>query len=288
MAIFKSVKFYIILVSSLLVVGAGITIPIVVVNNNKEETYKVDFVVDGEIYHTVEVEEGQKITKPADPTKDNFLFDGWFLDGEKWLFNAGTVNSDMTLIANFTNLLAEKVVPIFQGMSAKDMSVLAEIQKLGNSIEDDVISNYEVIETTGVEIFRTKGQEYLINIHIYNPSSFEILSLTLDGVKYQSYQFQEGSDSSEIYIKMVAPDKSGIIDVTVDAIKYIDGVEIKDVRMDGERTINVGVEYEDVPTAVQTNREVDSTNYITATPTDAYVRTRIAEDIMRFYDLIKK
>ena len=30
------------------------------------------------------------------------------------------------------------------------------------------------------------------------------------------------------------------------------------------------------------------TTYITATPTDAYVRTRIAEDIMRFYDLIKK
>jgi AcrR family transcriptional regulator len=30
------------------------------------------------------------------------------------------------------------------------------------------------------------------------------------------------------------------------------------------------------------------TTYITATPTDAYVRQRIVEDIMRFYDLIKK
>lgn len=47
------------------------------------------------------VEEGSKISKPNDPTRNGYKFVGWTLDGNEYDFSS-TVNRDITLVANWT------------------------------------------------------------------------------------------------------------------------------------------------------------------------------------------
>ena len=42
-----------------------------------EHTYKVTYIVDGEVYRTFYIVEGTKIIVPKDPTKDGATFEGW-------------------------------------------------------------------------------------------------------------------------------------------------------------------------------------------------------------------
>ena len=104
--------------------------------------------------------------------------------------------------------------------------------------------------------YAKKNEDIYITIHIDNPKEFEILSFTLNGVKYQAYMFEDGSTSERLVLKVNVGDAQGIIDYTIDAIKYVDGTEIKDVRMEGERTVSVGVYPEEQPAPNITNLTV--------------------------------
>ena len=83
------------------------------------------------------------------------------------------------------------------------------------------------------------NEDIYILVHISNPAGYEILSFTLNGVKYSSYMFEPGSDLETLILKYNVGDVEGIQQYTIDAIKYVDGDKIKDVRMEGERTIEV-------------------------------------------------
>jgi len=70
----------------------------------KEEVkYTVKFVTGTDtLVPSQEVAKGEKIKKPADPKRDEFVFDGWYIEDEKWSFNGYVVTSDMTLVAKWT------------------------------------------------------------------------------------------------------------------------------------------------------------------------------------------
>ncbi len=104
-----------------------------------------------------------------------------------------------------------------------------------------------------------KNEDIYITVHINNPDQYEILSFTLNGKKYQSYMFEEGSTSEALILKVNVGDAQGMVEYTIDAIKYVDGTEIKDVRMDGERTVRVGVYPESQPTVTLENLRFDYT-----------------------------
>ena len=90
--------------------------------------------------------------------------------------------------------------------------------------------------------FAKPSQDIYIHIHISNPDSFEILSFTLNGKKYSSYMFEDGSDMENLILKVTVPaGAEGITEYTIDAIKYVDGTAIKDVRMEGDRTVKIGI-----------------------------------------------
>lgn len=93
----------------------------------------------------------------------------------------------------------------------------------------------------GNTYYATPGEDVLIRVHIDNPSNFEILSFTLNGEKYSSYMFEPGSTMQTLILKVNVGEAEGFREFTIDAIKYVDGEKIKDVRMRGERTIRVGV-----------------------------------------------
>ena len=45
---------------------------------------------------------GEKAVKPEDPSKDGYIFDGWYYQGEPWAFQGYVVTNDMTLTAKWS------------------------------------------------------------------------------------------------------------------------------------------------------------------------------------------
>ena len=46
--------------------------------------FKINFIVDGEIYATVSTNGGETVKMPDNPVKDEYTFDGWFWDKDTW------------------------------------------------------------------------------------------------------------------------------------------------------------------------------------------------------------
>ena len=111
----------------------------------------------------------------------------------------------------------------------------------GENIEEEIKSSLHVVGSPDTIYYAEPNQDIYINIHIDNPDSFEIMSFTLNGKKYSSYMFEEGSDMETIVLKYNVGNAAGITEYTIDAIKYIDGTEIKDVIIDGNKTVMAGV-----------------------------------------------
>src|SRR5690606_1322201 len=53
----------------------------------------VVFMVDGEEYETVIIEEGSKVVEPAEPTKTGYIFVGWFLGENKFDFDTEIIEN---------------------------------------------------------------------------------------------------------------------------------------------------------------------------------------------------
>lgn len=117
------------------------------------------------------------------------------------------------------------------------------------NIEDEIRDSLEVIGSTKEIYYTTPNQYIYINIHISNPDKYEILSFTLNGEKYSSYMFEQGSTLETLILKVNVGNVSGIVEYTIDQIKYVDGTEIKDVKIDGEKTVKAGVKIENQVTA---------------------------------------
>ncbi len=126
------------------------------------------------------------------------------------------------------------------------------------NIEEEIESSLNVIGATSDLYYATQNQDVYINIHIYNPDNFEIMSFTLNGKKYSSYMFEEGSDMETIVLKYNVGAVSGIVEYTIDAIKYIDGTEIKDVIIDGDKTVKAGIKTANQLTTSISGVEIDT------------------------------
>jgi hypothetical protein len=109
------------------------------------------------------------------------------------------------------------------------------------TIENEIKDTLTVVGSAQDLYYATANQDIYITIHISNPDSFEIVSFVLNDTKYPSYQFKDGSDLENIVLKVNVGDAVGYLEYTIDEIKYIDGTEIKDVLIDGNETVNVGV-----------------------------------------------
>lgn len=193
----------------------------------------------------------------------------------KWIIPSAAAAILVAIMIPVLLTLLVKQVPIYEGMTVLEnyngtSSVSIEPKRRGNGFDflSDTRDNNgnngdngnhnghnkkpvdEIIEedsSISLEIpdqkmyYAKPDQDIYINVHISNPDSFEILSFTLNGKKYSSYMFEDGSDMENLILKVNVGDAKGVIEYTIDAIKYVDGTEIKDVIMEGDRTIKVGV-----------------------------------------------
>ena len=172
----------------------------------------------------------------------------------------------------------ERAVPVYQGMeviqeSASPLSMIRT--QFPFSFDLDVDTNtfepdFDVVEEEGIQSFVDLNETFFVSVKLANPDNFVILSFTLNGVFYQSFQFEDGSDSETLILEVTAGEEPGLKEYTIDAIKYIDGTDIKDVFMEGDKTIKVGVRHE---------REVSAeTTIVTKELTSASIEV-VIEDI---------
>ena len=124
------------------------------------------------------------------------------------------------------------------------------------NIENEMESSLDIIGAGQEIYYATANEDVYINIHITNSDNYEILSFTLNGEKYSSYMFEKGSDMETLILKYNVGDNSGIQEYTIDAIKYIDGTEIKDVIMEGDKTVVAGIRRDDQVTATVSNLSI--------------------------------
>ncbi len=128
-------------------------------------------------------------------------------------------------------------------------------ETLSQDIEDLV--TIEVLTDDSVKYYVAPGETFLLEVHLANPEKFEIQSFTLNGEKYANYMFKDGSTMERLLLEVTAPTTPGYFSYTIDAIKYIDGTEIKDVDMSsGNKSIKAGISYTSLPTAAVTPKNV--------------------------------
>ncbi len=138
----------------------------------------------------------------------------------------------------------------YKGDYAGREETFEEMQE--NPLED------HLLVTGGAQSFYTAkpGETVLITVHFNNPDDFEILSFTLNGEKYASHMFRDGSDMENIIVEVNVGDTEGVVEYTIDAIKYVDGTEIKDVRMEGDATVRIGIAANTQPTTTVTSEKI--------------------------------
>jgi len=72
------------------------------VNGNLREKYTVSFNTgNGTPVQSQKVSYGHLVTRPEDPERTGYLFDGWYLNGEVFPFNSYQVYEDLTIIAHW-------------------------------------------------------------------------------------------------------------------------------------------------------------------------------------------
>ena len=131
---------------------------------------------------------------------------------------------------------------------------------LANKNDVEELEDIDVIVDDTFRYYVTKGEIFTIEVHIDNPNDYEIQSFTLNGQKYANYMFKVGSTMELLLLDVEAPMTSGHLEYTIDAIKYIDGTEIKDVKIGGEKTVKAGVKYDNEPTARILNTQIKDTS----------------------------
>lgn len=81
------------------------------------ETFEVLLKVDGVLYESFSVVEGETLADvelPENPVKEDYRFDGWYLNDEKFNFETTVVTSDLELNAKFTQV--KKVIAYAVGL----------------------------------------------------------------------------------------------------------------------------------------------------------------------------
>lgn len=149
---------------------------------------------------------------------------------------AGIAIAIIILIGIFipTIININKNIPTYQSMEVINSSQLQNIGFSERSVTD-------------YQYYAQSSEKIVVKINITNPKSYEILSLKLNNVLYQSYQFMYGSNSEEIFIEFDVQGHPGVQEITIDQIKYVKGTSIKNAKYEGNRTIKIAVEYTDVP-----------------------------------------
>lgn len=73
----------------------------------KNNTYTIQFYDEGKLVETLEVRKNRPIKEPTSPTKDGYMFIGWYENGELFNFD-NNITKDINLIAGWGKITTEE------------------------------------------------------------------------------------------------------------------------------------------------------------------------------------
>ncbi len=129
----KDKKMIVIILAALGLVA--ILFAVLLMNNKKEiVTYQVMFNTSGGTsVETQVINEGDKVTKPVDPTKEGYIFVEWQLDGISYDFNQ-IVTKDLTLNAKWTKVEEGKETYVVKFNSDGGTTISNQVIEKGNKV----------------------------------------------------------------------------------------------------------------------------------------------------------
>lgn len=81
---------------------------------------------------TYQYKKGENIAKPNDPTREGYIFDGWYLGDEKYDFDSNAAKSDIKLIARWTCILEFTIIDdevCITGLNYPDLEEINILEK---------------------------------------------------------------------------------------------------------------------------------------------------------------
>lgn len=206
---------------------------------NQEVSFKLNFVVDNEIYTTINTSGGQTIELPKNPTKEGYTFDGWYWDKDVWSkpFTANSlldapISSDMSVYAKFNAIEYDITYNLDGGThnnplsyTMNDSIVLFDAEKTGYSFvgwysDSNYNTKVETISagTTGDITLYAKFEivNYAItytntkDVDNNNPTSYNVNSeaITLENLSKDGYTF-DGWFNGEEKVTEIAKGSTG-------------------------------------------------------------------------------
>ncbi|MBO7078334.1 MAG: InlB B-repeat-containing protein [Bacilli bacterium] len=163
---------------------------------SESKTYhSVTFEVDGDST-SLRIEDGKKVEKIEDPTKEGYEFIGWYLDDSPYDFSKA-VKKDITLVAKFE----EKVKDIYYTVTFKDYNgkVLKEERVLAGASatppENPTREGYEFVSWD--RTFESVTSNIVVNaLYQKNASTFVVYFLDFDGSVLKQEEVVEGGSAT--------------------------------------------------------------------------------------------
>ena len=171
----------------LLLVVLSFVLALTACSFNRKSEFKVQFVVDDEVYATVKTYGEETIEMPEDPEKEGYIFDGWYSDKDTWeeLFTADSLldeplSANMSVYAKWTEENANPDDPV----DSDDPDDPDDPSDLSN----DTQAGFDRFEKTGdyeyslkvSNVTETLSFETLVSV---NALSSWTLSTDVDGVE---------------------------------------------------------------------------------------------------------
>ena len=90
----------------------------------------------------------------------------------------------------------------------------------------------------------SQNQDVYFYVGIGNPAGLQIVSIKINGKTYTSDMFEKNSTNEVKILKYNVGNAHGIVEYTIEEIKYSDGTEVKDVVVAGNKTARAGIKIE--------------------------------------------
>ncbi len=107
--------------------------------------FKINFVVENEVYATVSTSGNEVISMPENPTKDDYTFDGWYWDENTWEkpFTANSLldaplSSDMKVYAKFNKNHTHEYTPTTTEPTCAEKGLITYTCSCGDSYTEEI------------------------------------------------------------------------------------------------------------------------------------------------------
>lgn len=177
---------------------------------NKVKKYTVTFNSNGGSKVSSQiVVEGNKVSKPQNPTREEYTFVGWTLNGSEYNFNT-SVKSNITLVANWKEEINVATPTLSAGLGGPiERGEFAEftIELTGHYAPPGIIdtiagwelyekvgNNYNLIKGKRVEVENGDMKTYVARAYILNKAGNKI---------YSAYSNEHVIDRSEVEKKLI-------------------------------------------------------------------------------------